>query len=173
MPGAVFLGGENIELRTIEEEDIEFLRDHVNDPEIRSSLTIWRPMNIEQEREFFEEVVSAEEPVNLMVTRDGEPLGTVELREKEQDRIGELGIWLKKEAQDNGYGTEAAERLAEYAFNELNFHKVTARAFGKNKASRKVWEKLGFEEEGKMREEVYRNGEYEDVFYYGLLKEEF
>lgn len=111
---------------------------------------------MEQEREFFEEVVSAEEPVNLMVTRDGEPLGTVELREKEQGRIGGLGIWLKKESHGNGYGTEAARLLIEYAFNQRDFHKLTAQAFGNNKASQRVWEKLGFEEEGRLREEVYR-----------------
>ncbi|MFB6145929.1 MAG: GNAT family N-acetyltransferase [Candidatus Nanohaloarchaea archaeon] len=156
MSRAVFLEGENIELRTIEEEDIEFLRDNINDPDVRSGLTIWRPMNMEQEREFFEEVVSAEEPVNLMVTRDGEPLGTVELREKEQGRIGGLGIWLKKESHGNGYGTEAARLLIEYAFNQRDFHKLTAQAFGNNKASQRVWEKLGFEEEGRLREEVYR-----------------
>ena len=57
MPGPAFLVGETVSLRTVEEEDVEFLRDAVNDPEVWRTTLMVEPKNAEQEREFFEEVV--------------------------------------------------------------------------------------------------------------------
>jgi len=43
---------EEIELRTIEEEDIEWMKDNINDPEIRKYTTMRYPTNYEQEEEW-------------------------------------------------------------------------------------------------------------------------
>lgn len=53
MPGPVFLDGDHITLRTIEEEDLEFLQRIINDPEVWRSLGAVTPTNAEEEREWF------------------------------------------------------------------------------------------------------------------------
>lgn len=171
MPGAIFLEGDNVELRTVEEEDLEFIRDAYNHPEVREYMSHSRPFNLDQEREFFEEVVKSEESVNLAICLDGETIGLVEIKEEEEG-VGEIGIWIGPEHQGEGYGSEASELLADYAFNELPYHKLVARAWQDNEASQGIWEKLGFEQEGKLREQVFNDGRYGDVYIYGLLRDE-
>lgn len=179
MPGAVFLRGEAVTLRTIEEEDVEFLRDAINDPEVREGLTTAYPVNAEQERDYFEEQISNREDVNLAICVDGESgrggeiAGTVGLHDVDQ-RAGhaEIGIWLAPEFHGRGYGTEASRLLTDFAFRELRMHRVQARVLATNEASARVWEKLGFAEDGVHREEVFTGGEYVDVRYFGVLEEE-
>lgn len=171
MPGALFLEGDKVNLRTVEEEDIEFIRDTYNLPEVRKFLSYRRPANFEQEKDFFENVVCGDEQVNLAICRDEEMMGLVSLIPKDEG-VQEVGIWINPEYHGEGYGTEASRLIIGYAFRELNVHKVTARAYETNKPSQKIWEKLGFTQEGEMREQVYTDGEWRDTFYYGILEEE-
>ncbi|MFB6159504.1 MAG: GNAT family N-acetyltransferase [Candidatus Nanohalobium sp.] len=172
MAGTVFLEGEKINLRTIEEEDIEFLRDGVNHPEVRVYMGNRKPQNYENEEEFFEEQICGEETVDLMISRDREKLGIISLMPQGDDaeKLAEIGIWIHPEHHGNGYGTEASQLITDYAFNQLNYHKIYARAYQGNKASQSVWEKLGFDKEGVFKDHTFTQGEYKDVVYYGVLE---
>lgn len=172
MPGAVFLEGDKLNLRTVEEEDLEFIRDTYNHPEVRKYVSNWKPQNLEQEREFFEEAVSGGEGITLVVSREEEPMGLVGLHEMDQPNVMEIGLWLHPDFHGNGFGTEAARLTVNHAFNELGAHRVKARAMDNNPASNRIWEKLGFEHEGKLREDMLHEGEYHDTNVYGILKHE-
>ncbi|NEU57044.1 GNAT family N-acetyltransferase [Halorussus sp. MSC15.2] len=173
MPGAVFLRGDSITLRTIEAEDVEFMRDTVNDPEVREGLTTAFPFNAEQEREYFEERISNQEDVNLAICTDGEMAGTIGLHDMNQ-RSGhcEVGLWLATDYHGRGYGTEASRLLTDYAFRELRMHRVQARVLATNDASARIWQKLGFREEGVHHDEAFTDGEYVDIRYFGVLEDE-
>lgn len=86
---------------------------------------------------------------------------------------GELAYWVGKKYKNNGYCTEAAKGIVKYAFEELKLNRIYARYLGKNPASGKVMEKLGMKYEGILRQHVKKSGQYEDLVYYGLLKDEF
>ncbi|MFC7047077.1 GNAT family N-acetyltransferase [Halobacteriaceae archaeon GCM10025711] len=173
MPGAVFLQGDDVALRTIEEEDLEFLRDTINDPRVRRFLSMRDPVNLHQEREFFEEVVASENGVNLLVTVDGEAAGTVGLHPEGGPNVtAEIGLFLAEAYWGNGYGTEASELLTDYAFDARRFHRVTARVYEPNVASARIWEKLGFRHEATFREADFNDGEYVDVRLYAVLEDE-
>jgi len=174
MPGALFIEGDKVDLRTIEEEDIEFLRDNINNPDVRTHLTAREPVNLEQERGFFEEVVSSDDGVHLAIcNKEDEITGMISLEENDREiRVAEIGIWIDPEHRRNGYGTEAAELITDYGFNELNYHRIAARAHGENEGSNKIWKRLGFTHEGTFREHAYRKGRFEDVNIYGVLEDE-
>lgn len=172
MPGALFLEGNEINLRTVEDEDVEFIRDTFNLPEVRKFLSHRGPQNLEQERGFFEEVISGDEETNLAICRDKEMIGLISLTEQKEEGVKEIGLWLHPDHHGNGYGTEASELMISYAFNELRVHKIIAKAMESNTGSQRIWEKLGFQKEGELRENTYRNGSYEDVYIYGVIKNE-
>ena len=173
MPGALFLEGEKINLRTIEEEDLEFLRDNINSPNIRTFLTVRKPQNMRQEQSFYEDIISSEDGVHLAICKDEELLGMVSLEEdKEEIGVAEIGIWVGEEYHGNGYGTEAAELITSYGFNSLGFDRISARAYESNKGSQRIWEKLDFVKEGELRKQIYRKGRREDAYIYGVLKSE-
>lgn len=173
MPGKIFLKGDKINLRTIEKEDLEFLRDGVNHPEVRTHMLNRRPQNLEDEEDFFENVVQDDDGVHLLICRKEEPAGIVSLNQKEgESKLGEIGIWLHPDFHGKGYGTEASNLITDYGFDQLNYHKLYARAHKDNEPSQKIWEKLGFTEEGELRDHAYTEGEYKNVIYYGILQGE-
>lgn len=179
MPGPVFLEGETVTLRSAEEEDIEFIQRCMNDPQVwRPALDI-DPMNREQGTEFFENVISDADGVHCLVCADEEPLGIVSLTgsqygpdETSRSRAAELAYYLAPEHHGQGYGSDAAARMIQYAFEDRNLRRISARCGRFNDASAGLLESLGFEHEGTLREAAWFRGEYHDMLWYGLLREE-
>ncbi len=173
MTGAVFLEGEKIDLRTIEEEDIEFLRDNINKPVIRKNIGHRGPTNFQQEEDFFEEVVSSDEGTHLAISNkeNSDMIGIISLEPKSEG-VAEIGIWIDPGHHSNGFGTEASELLINHGFNRERLHRIHARVLQTNEKSKSLWEKLGFTQEGTLREDYFDDGEFWDTEIYGLLEEE-
>lgn len=171
MPGPVFLRGETVTLRTVEEEDVPFLQETINDPDVRYGLSATEPVSEQAEREWVESISSDDaDDVHLLVCVDGSAVGIVGLNDV-TDRIGtaEVGYWLTPDAWGNGYTTDAVRALAEYAFEERRLHRVYAKVLAGNDGSQRVLEKAGFEREGVLRDHWFRDGRHEDVYLFGLL----
>jgi ribosomal-protein-alanine N-acetyltransferase len=174
MPGPVFIHGDGIDLRTIETEDLDFLQESVNDPSIWRAIGRVDPVNRSQEEAFFENVVCEDDSVDLLVTAGGERAGIVSLTPTEaEDDSAELGYWIASDHREQGYGSEAVERMVEFGFMDRGLHRISARVFGFNDASRSLLESLGFTHEGKDRESVFIDGAYQDTHWYSILEHEF
>ncbi|WP_248903593.1 GNAT family N-acetyltransferase [Halocatena marina] len=172
MPGPTFCDGDIVELRTIEEEDIEFLQQLINDSRVRTSLAAVEPKNREQERDWVGSL-GDDDSVHLLICADGERVGCISLKPPNEIwGVVEVGYMIAPEQWGNGYATDALATLCGYAFNERRLNKVYAHCFTTNPASRRVLEKVGFEEEGLLREEAFIDGDHVDVHRYGLLANE-
>jgi ribosomal-protein-alanine N-acetyltransferase len=58
--------------------------------------------------------------------------------------------------------TEALEAAIDFAFNEMNIHKILANYMPSNKTSERVLEKLGFHKVGLVKDELYLGGKWQD-----------
>lgn len=173
MPGALFQTSGRVELRTVEPADAEFLRRVVNDPQVRHSLGTVEPVNGPQEQEWIESIGESGD-TKLLICVDGEAVGSITLREpNEVWGVAEIGYMLDPDAWNNGYATDAVGGICRIAFDERRLNKVYAIVYAQNDGSRRVLEKVGFTEEGFLRQEGFVDGEHVDVFRYGLLAEEF
>lgn len=170
MPGPVYLSGEEIELRTIEKEDLEFLQQAINDPALWNGFGAPDPRNrVEMEARFEEQNTGTA----LLICRDGSPVGRVRLVNiDEQWGNAELTCFVVPRVQGEGVASEACRLLIDYGFDYLPITKITTRTFESNIASQKLVEALGFVHEGTLRAHVYHRGDYEDFEVYGLLEEE-
>jgi ribosomal-protein-alanine N-acetyltransferase len=170
MPGPVFMRGNAVTFHPVEEDDLEFLQELINHPDVREGISSTRPVSMADEREWFE---SDEEGVQFLVAADGERVGTMSFRAT-SDEWGttELAYFFDPGAWGNGYATDAVDRMVEYAFEERRLAKVWARAFAFNDASQRVLEKVGFEQEGRLREQAFARGERVDMLRFGLLADE-
>lgn len=84
-----------------------------------------------------------------------------------------LGLGLgKRENWGKGYGTEAMQLALAFAFDELNLHRIQLSVFAYNERAIALYEKLGFVREGTYREHLRRDGQFYDMFLYGLLQHE-
>ncbi len=173
MPGPVFIQGDAIELRTVEEEDLEYLQTCVNDPAVRTPIGRDRPVNFDQEREFYEQVVCDDDSVDLLIASDGDAVGMISFNPiRWETQVAELGYWLDPDHRRQGYTSEAVAWLLEHGFDQMGLHRVYAHVFGFNDPSKRLLEGLGFNHEGTLREEGFLEGDRVDLEVYGLLASE-
>lgn len=84
-----------------------------------------------------------------------------------------VGIGIGEgEDRGKGYGTEAMKLVVDYAFNELNLHRVSLSVFDYNPCAIRSYEKAGFILEGRKREVIRRNGRWYDILYMAVLRRE-
>ncbi|GIN37205.1 GNAT family protein [Heyndrickxia sp. FSL K6-6286] len=88
------------------------------------------------------------------------------------NKTAQIGYWLGEEYQGFGIMTRVAEALTEYAFKELALNKVEIRVAVGNKKSRSIPERLGFINEGCIRQAEWLYDHYVDHVVYGILSEE-
>lgn len=173
MPGPVFIEGEDVSLRTIEEEDVDFLHEQVNDARIWRPIDRSTPLNRVQERGFFDDVICDDGTVHLLIVADGSPVGTLGFAPLDRETgTAELGYWVTPAHQRQGYGTEAVELFVAYGFDQLGLHRISARVMAFNEPSVRLLERVGFVREGTSREAVFVDGERHDAHWYGLLATE-
>ena len=82
----------------------------------------------------------------------------------------ELGYALGRKYWGRGYMCEALNAVLNYAFAELEMHRIEADVDPRNASSVRMLERLGFQREGYLRERWQVNGEIQDALFYGLLR---
>jgi ribosomal-protein-serine acetyltransferase len=85
------------------------------------------------------------------------------------NRSASLGYWLASSAQGRGIATRATASLVDYAFGVWKLHRIEIRAGVENVRSRRVPERLGFREEGVLREAERIGDRYIDHILYSVL----
>lgn len=90
-----------------------------------------------------------------------------------QGHTGEVGYWVRSDETGRGICTQAAARVLQIGFEELGMHKITLRIAVGNAASDRIAEKLGFTQEGVLRQELRINGVWVDHSLWGLLRDEY
>ncbi|MGI5500593.1 GNAT family N-acetyltransferase [Lentzea sp. CA-135723] len=85
----------------------------------------------------------------------------------------EYGITIGKQHQGRGYGTEAVRLLLGYMFGERRFHKCESGAWAFNDPSIALHRKLGFTEEGRLRDHEFFAGRHHDMVMFGMTAAEF
>ena len=84
----------------------------------------------------------------------------------------EIGYWLGASFQGKGLVTKSCRVLIDHAFNELKLNRVEMHCGVENKRSRKIPERLGFKEEGVIRQAGWLHDHFVDHVIYGMLASE-
>jgi ribosomal-protein-alanine N-acetyltransferase len=85
----------------------------------------------------------------------------------------EIGYWVGTDFWGQGFCTEATKAVVKYAFEQLNLNKITSRHMHVNPASGKVMQKAGMQQEGILRKDFFKNGQFADMVVYGILKDSY
>lgn len=139
----------------------------MNEPSVaRWTLHIPYPYTERDAREYVRKATSQRRrgvSLGLTIVRrdDGEVLGGVGLHWLEEEVArGEVGYWLGREHRGEGYATEAVNVLLAVGFTRLGLRRIEARVFPRNAASRQVALRCGFRYEGRLRDEVPKDGRW-------------
>ncbi len=87
-----------------------------------------------------------------------------------QNKKVEIGYVLNPEFHNKGYATECVKCIIDYAFNELDMHRIEVRIMDGNTASERVIQKLGFKLEGTSTDEMLIKGDFKTIHHYALIR---
>lgn len=168
---------EEITLRHIQVEDAKELFRLTEDS--REQLREWLPWvdatKTEENSLSFIKITldsyEAKKALNYGVFFNGELAGMVGFNSIDwSNRIAFIGYWLANDFQGNGIMTRAVQGLTNYAFEELGLNRIDIRAATGNMKSRAIPERLGFKEEGMIRQGEWLYDHFVDHVIYGMLK---
>jgi RimJ/RimL family protein N-acetyltransferase len=173
------LKGKNVLLRPVRRTDISYFLKWFNDPEVIQYLTMYLPMTEMGEEKWIEELANrAGSTVNFAIEAIGEsanqPIGSIGLHNiNPKDQAAHFGIVIgEKDYWSKGHGSEATRLLIEYGFKQLNLHRISSSVFAFNERSIRMHKKVGFKEEGRLRQADFKNGHFHDRVMFGLLRDE-
>lgn len=102
-------------------------------------------------------------------------IGEVSLLEiSEVNNSGGMRIMLHDlEIANQGYGTEAMELFLRYVFEEIGLNRLELEVLAYNARAKRVYEKVGFVQEGIAREAVFYQGHYVDEIHMSMLQKDY
>lgn len=161
--------GEKIVLRAYKEEDIDLATKFVNDKELKKFLVnaIPFPMTKWEEEEWIKSQKSNKEGTYNFAIEDIETnkyIGGCGINSVDWlARVAIVGIMIgDKDYWGKGYGTDAMKVLIDFIFNDMNINKIRLSTFSFNERAKKSYEKCGFEVEGVLKNEIFKDGKYYD-----------
>jgi RimJ/RimL family protein N-acetyltransferase len=146
MPEPTQIQGERVVLREMVRADVDEMAKwpRFSEPELQwANLDLTFP----SDRDLYFERGRSNATRRRFVILDetGRIIGTIGLRDLDFRRgDGTLGIIIRADAVDRGYGTDAIRSLAGYAFDSLGLRRVLLDVAEDNYRAQRVYEKLGF-----------------------------
>jgi RimJ/RimL family protein N-acetyltransferase len=167
--------GENVRLRAMTVEDAAVAYAFVGDLELYSlDGSTPRPLSLKQLQALFEELMTSDPRNRVAFTIEaGErAIGTCMLRDLDgTHRSSEMGISVwNPEDRGQGYGKESIRLLVEYGFRHLNLHRIGLTVVRHNERAIRCYRSCGFQEEGRLRQSRWIDGEYVDMTLMSILR---
>ncbi|WP_234119744.1 GNAT family N-acetyltransferase [Clostridium hydrogenum] len=170
--------GKKVVLRAIEKEDLENLRDVMNDPEVERLVGGWAfPVSRYEQQIWYENSIKNKSTLRWMIETQHDGV------------IGMTGLWnidwkyrnafngikiSNKEFRGKGYGTDTVMAVMRYAFEELNLKRLDGDIVEYNEKSKNLYcKRCGWKEEGVRKKHVFKNNKYYDSILVGILDEEY
>lgn len=157
---------------TADAEDVSALAD---DKEIANRTFVPHPYTVEDAKAWIsthEEAIKegSAYPLAMIDKESGKLTGTMTLRVNVKHRNGELAYWVGQPFWGKGLASEAAQRITDFAFDNLGLERIWGRALSDNEPSQKVMKNVGLLYEGVMRHEILHDGEFKDTYMYGMIR---
>lgn len=173
----MILKGNNVILRPVNERDSQIVYKWFNDDEvIRGLVNIRAQMSLKEAYDWCERAArSSSESIKWMIEIKDKPSITVGFTGLYNidftNRNAESAILIgDKRYWGIGIGYESLKLKLDFSFKYLGFKLVYAFILQSNKASIKLYEKLGFEREGLLRKRIYRDNKWNNLILLSLLK---
>ena len=167
-----------IHLRELQREDVPTINRWRNDRDLIEGLAApFRHIGPEVDERWFDTyLANRDRQVRCGICDErGTLVGVVSLTDIDPvHRNAEFHIMIgDAAARGRGAGTLATWQMLRHAFGDLNLHRIFLSVRASNAAAIRVYEKVGFVAEGRLRESVFKDGAFGDLLVMGILKSEF
>jgi RimJ/RimL family protein N-acetyltransferase len=167
-----------ITLREISRDDLPVINRWRRDPDVADGVGAPRRfIGLDVDNQWYEDYLkhrSGEVRCAVCLADSGQLVGMVSLTRIDYVHSNaEFHVMVgERESQNRGVGTAAARAMVRHGFFDLNLHRIYAAILRNNVRSIRMHEKVGFREEGTLRQGAYKNGRYHDIVLMGMLKPE-
>ena len=155
-------------------DDAESLVKHANNRKVWIALRdiFPHPYTIEDADTFLRSVINSEPVTLFCVEANGAAVGGIGIRigADVHRQTAELGYWLGEEFWRGGIMTEAVAAFTDFCFENFQLRRIHAEPFANNPASARVLEKAGFAFEGRLKNNVLKDGKLLDSLLYARTK---
>lgn len=167
----------DIYIRILEETDIAQTTKWMNTPEISDIMGYLPVQTLAEQLNWFKDLSRDKSRYVFAICSkaDNKQIGNVGLGNIDYiNRHCMFNIFIvNTDNRSKGLGTQTTQLALDFAFKRLNMNKVYLRTSAKFIEANKLYQKLGFMQEGIMRQHYYTDGVYEDKIIYSILKSEY
>lgn len=158
-------------LRPLAQADLGMVLAWRNRPEVRGVMLTQHEISPNEHRRWYEH--AAQDPTRCLLLAEaaGQVLGYVHFSGVAPGAIVDWGFYAATGAPP-GSGSRFGRAALDHAFGVLGVHKVCGQVLDSNTASLRLHRKLGFVEEGVLREQQQIGDTYHDLTCFGLLRRE-
>lgn len=111
--------------------------------------------------------------VSFVILMDDVPVGRIGLHYLNQlSKSAAIGYWITENVQGRGIVIRSCKALIDYGFKELGLRRIEIKAATENLKSQAVPVKLGFQQEGILRQAEWINGKFLDLVLFSLLNDD-
>ena len=168
--------GNKVVLRAIEPGDKDLFLEIINDPETEKMIGgLSFPVSSLEQEQWIKNQVGNKAILRCVIAKREEPekgIGTIILSDIDyKNGVAQVHIKLSPiKARGQGLGTDALMTISDYAFDELRLNSLYADVLAYNVISHKLFLKCGFKRDGVLRQRVFKDGNYIDVYSYSLVR---
>jgi RimJ/RimL family protein N-acetyltransferase len=150
--------------------DAESLARHANNRKIWLAVRdlFPHPYTIQDAQEFLNRATSEQPEMKFCVEIAGVAVGGIGVHPGHDvyRHTATVGYWLGEQFWGRGVMTEALTAVTDFCFDNFPLHRIAAEVFANNPASARVLEKSGFAFEGRLKNNVVKDGELLDSLVY-------
>ena len=164
-----------ITIRQFEEKDIPAKVRWVNDPKNNTYLHYDLPLQEDKTLLWFDSHKGEDTRYDAVIEADGVPVGLIGLLDVDQkNKKAEYYILLGENSyKGKGIAKKASELLLDHAFNTLHLNRVYLYTEVENISAQRLFERVGFKEEGRVRQDLFSKERFVDRIMYGLLQNDY
>ncbi|TFE00565.1 GNAT family N-acetyltransferase [Jeotgalibacillus salarius] len=170
---------ERLILRKLTPEDLDDMYHYGSNDEVTRYVTWNTHRTLSDTKEFVEFVLNQYRnhkvaPWGIEYKENGKLIGTVDFVSwQPKNHTAEIGYVISQDYWGKGIATEAAKKIIEFGFENMDLVRIQARCFPENEGSEKVMQKAGMLFEGVLRKSLFIKGKHWDGKVYSILREEF
>ncbi|AIF44551.1 GNAT family acetyltransferase [Virgibacillus sp. SK37] len=157
-------------IRKFEEKDVPYKVRWINDESNNKYLHYDLPLREDKTLQWFKSLEGRSDRVDYTIIYDDEPAGLIGLLDIDyKNKKAEYYICLGGgQFKGKGIAEFATDLLIKESYKELWLNKIYLYTEVENVKAQKLFEKIGFEKEGHLRNDLFYNGRKIDRYIYGL-----
>jgi RimJ/RimL family protein N-acetyltransferase len=167
----------NAKLRPLEMNDLDNMMTWVNDPTVIGNFQNFKmPISRDDEAKYLEKLLASEIDKTFAVeAEDGKYIGNIGINQIHwPSRNARLSLIIgNKNYWGKGYAQSALQEVIRLSFDHYNLHKLWLIVWEENKKAQHIYKKVGFQEEGVLRDEYFHKGVFHNMIRMSILENEY